>query len=190
MDIPRLKIFSRIIHIVFIASFFLPFLKGCDTVSAEEKAKIEKALQDSIASAKAEKHVVVADSVKSIITVAAAVTDRALKKQEPFSEKATKAVLFSEGNYTGLGLAIITFNEISVCLILVVTSFVLGFYKRGRVFRFIFMCSLAEILCLLIALCASDRESLMYGFWVSIAVCLLNAFVSGIIFRKEAAPKT
>ncbi len=120
-------------------------------------------------------------------------------ESESVFKKIYVAILLPDGNLSGLFLVmieidnLINFREgflfpfLSISIFLIVYSFIQSFFKSKKVFKRIFTSSIFQIICLLVFLFIGiDMSEILYGYWVTLGMCFVNAYISYKLSKKES----
>jgi hypothetical protein len=195
-----LKVFSRTLHFAMLFCFCLPFLKGCDGCgpSADELAAREMASRDSIMAveaARAEENMT--DSSDSLLPEAQQFTLQCeppvlpSDDDKPFWERFLVTILEPDGDYSGLGLLVLSIQLGGATLAailfpfitLVIISLIISFRKKTS-FKLIFIFSVIEIVCLLAFYILFCNSAILYGYWLTLFLCLIHSILAFFIWRR------
>lgn len=196
-----LKLFSKTTQFAMLFCFCLPFLKGCDGcgVSAEELAAQAKYLQDSILAYDAVNSFEKSDSIALKIDTAITSTpiiceppEFPIIENKSYLDKFLSAILQPNGDYSGYGLIVlgIALNAITIHLtlllfiILVLLSIIISFRKKNT-YKWIFILSIIETICLCMFYIFCFGTDILYGFWLTLSVCLTNVILLSFILKKN-----
>ena len=199
-----LKLFSRTLHFAMLFCFCLPFLKGCDGCSTpEELAAREMACRDSTAAWEAVGTAeqvadtsVLSNSTDSLEPTIFVCEPMEFPERKPPFERFLSVILQPNGDYSGLGILVIAIelNIIPIYLtllpfiLLVIISLIISFRKKST-FKWIFIFSMIEMLCLLAFYILFHRSDILYGYWLTGSLCLIHFIVSFFIWRRSGVKR-
>lgn len=198
---------NKWLSIVILLCFFLPFAEGCHSLfgdfSAEEKAALEKARQDSILAVDLARHdstfIPDTTAAESDASVSSAVDNNnesakktidSTKEEDHRFRQFMGDLLLPEGNYSGILLVVIGWRDIAgltslipAFIILIILIFMSGKKAAERTKR-IFILSAAQFFFMLMFLVYTFDE-LMYGYWITLFLSLINTVIAYMNYRSR-----
>lgn len=182
-----MKILSKVLHVLILLSSFTPYFPiGCKKHAVEtEKNDITQTdtLHDSIA---------LDDALSKInntnVSIDTLVADTVSEDNDlPFYAP----IIFRESGITGFGVLtgdmendLVTIFSLRLCWFLAFIALIFTFFKRKNIYKKIFTIGLIELACLLVVL-IFNHKGLLYGFYVTLAFCLMNTILSRYIWKQE-----
>lgn len=179
--------------------FCLPFLKGCDGCCppGQEMAVKEMYHQDSIGAYEA---ISVAESTEDtadtskIHSVKTEIVCVPLEFSEnkTLPERFTSAILQPNGDYSGLGLLVLGIQLQAAAIVLtllpfillVIVSLIISFRKENT-YKWVFIFSAIQLICLSAFYILFYPSEILYGYWLTALLCLLNFIIAFFIWKKN-----
>jgi len=182
-----MKILSNVFHILILLSFFTPYFPiGCEKHAVETEEIIinqTDSLEDSVA----------LEDTLSKLNNANILVDSSLNNTDTTERKLPfyAALLIQNDCITGFGALTVdiendikTIFSLRLCYILIIISFVFTFFGSKNTYKKIFILGVVALCCLLIVFIFNYKD-LLFGFYLTTAICFTNTILSRYIWKKE-----
>jgi hypothetical protein len=123
----------------------------------------------------------------SLYTVSSDINETSTDTNTPFYAP----LLIRESGVTGLGILTVdmkydleTILSLRLYYILVLISLVMILFKRNVKYKIVFVFGVIALFCLLMVFVFNYKE-LLYGFYITLSICIVNTILSWYIWKKE-----